>query len=553
MNNNEIKARIAGIFLILLVCFLIVTGGCDRAGKTASSMAPNVILVSLDTLRADHLHCYGYDKETSPTIDTLAKEGVLFERAFAQSNWTLPSHVSMLSSLYPSSHGVTSRNKKISMNTILLAQILKKDGYRTASFNAGGNVSAKYGFSKGFDLWEEIPIDRGNMASLCNRMLSWIERNHKQKFFIFFHTYEIHRPYRAPDEYKKAYVHLEGVAREMKKSIFYKIIHDEPLTMEEINFLMSLRICTLKVKGIRKEFLKIYKQYKADTDPEERVSAPKLIKKFKRALKVTKKQVRDIYDRWHALKHEAFGYSYIIENYDAEIIFADHQIRRLVQFLEKMDLKEKTLLIITSDHGEEFLDHRNFDHSLTCYNEVMHVPLILYYPGRLPAGLRLRENAALIDLVPTIHELLGIPRSEHFQGVSLMTFIRGKEGARRLIFCEHLESKRAPGYKPVAVIDGEWKYHCNLERIQLKNSNDPRWHWGPNRKIYLGFTKPQELYHVDRDFREHIDLCKEAPMIVQRLSDIVEKHLVEFTSGDLEHVVLDKDLENQLRDLGYIE
>ena len=538
--------------ITLFACLFGITAGCDRAGGSARTVEPNIILISLDTLRADHLQCYGYNKETSSNIDILAKEGVLFERAFAQSNWTLPSHVSMFSSLYPSSHGVTSRRKKISKDTMLLAQILKKHGYRTASFNAGGAVSAKYGFGKGFDLWEEIPINRGNMETICNRMMRWLQRNHKNKFFVFLHTYEIHGPYHAPDDYRKTYVHLEEKARKMKKNIFSKIVLDEPLSIEEGDFLMALSLC-LNHQNIGKEFFEIYKQYRGMTDREAKVSALKLIKRFRKVLSVMRKQRRDRYDRWHALKEEAFGYSYILENYDAEIIFADHQIRRLVKFLDKMGLKEETCIILTSDHGEEFLEHRNMGHGLTSYNEVMHVPLILHFPGRLPAGLRLMENVALIDLVPTILELLGIPRYEHFQGVSLMPNIREMKGTRRLIFCENLESHRVPAYKLVVLIDREWKYHYDLERMRLKNPDDPGWDPRNSNRTSLDFIKPEELYHMGRDFQEYNDLCEETPEIVQKLRGILERHLAEIPGDAPEHLVLDRDLENQLRDLGYIK
>jgi arylsulfatase A-like enzyme len=158
----------------------------------------NVILVSADTLRANHLGAYGYNRPTSPSIDAFAKTGVLFERARSQAPWTLPAHMSMLTSLYPTRHLVGERHK-LSDDTLTLADILHDDGYRTVAFSAGGWITRRRNFHT-FDIFD----DSGNEWKLTGfkrkpasfvRMMEWLDDDHPEKFFLFWHTKQTHCPY----------------------------------------------------------------------------------------------------------------------------------------------------------------------------------------------------------------------------------------------------------------------------------------------------------------------------------------------------------------------
>jgi arylsulfatase A-like enzyme len=170
----------------------------------------NVILVSLDAVRADHLGCYGYARQTSPNIDALAREGVLFEQAFAVSYWTLPSHASMLTGLQPAKHGADNRQYKISKKIKLLSESLKEKGFSTAGLVSNDFVSAFYGFDRGFDFFRNFAGERGqeravkdpfNAKEMVSAALDWIEKQ-KQPFFLFLHIVDPHAPFSPPQEFR---------------------------------------------------------------------------------------------------------------------------------------------------------------------------------------------------------------------------------------------------------------------------------------------------------------------------------------------------------------
>jgi len=506
------------LFIIMVIAAALI--GCNRHDGKSRMDLPNIILISLDTLRADHLHCYGYEKEISPAIDAMAAGGVLFEKAYAQSAWTLPSHVSMFTSLYPSSHGVTTRKRKIPENMNLLSEILKTRDYRTASFNGSLFVSAKFGFDKGFDLYEEIPIRKGDVATICNRMLSWIEENHQDPFFIFFHTYEIHRPFSPPDPYKEAYVPSEPFARQTASRIVLKVLEEEPLTLEEVGFLKALRFC--------RENETVFNWIKASEDHGDTLSDREIKMKLVDILATEYEMEDDVLADWRENKTGSPVYTYLLENYDAEIIFTDHQISRLMDLLRRLELQEKTLIVLTSDHGEEFSEHGGLGHGKTCYNEVIQVPLIFYFPGCLPAGTRIRTNAALIDLPPTILEVAGIDIPEAYQGISLLPLIEKPREIQRLIFSENMQEGAT--YWPVVVIDGDWKFHYDQKN-----------------------NRPGELYHLGLDPGEVDNLAGTNHTVRDRLEVEVTAHLKKAQSTGIALTEQSGEIQRQLKALGYAE
>ncbi|MDA2926301.1 sulfatase-like hydrolase/transferase [Acidobacteria bacterium AH-259-G07] len=169
-----------------------------------SSRSRNVILVSIDCLRADRVNAYGYEeRETTPQLDRLARDGVSFKNAFANAPWTIPSHMSIFTSLYPSAHGLNieadlfaKTPPQLSASIKTLAGILRENGFKTAAFTAGGGVSAKYGFGRGFELYDETDRVAGNdLDQVYEKARSWISANRRDCFFLFFHTYEVHQPH----------------------------------------------------------------------------------------------------------------------------------------------------------------------------------------------------------------------------------------------------------------------------------------------------------------------------------------------------------------------
>lgn len=171
--------------------------------KPKKQRRPNIILISIDTLRSDHLGCYGHQWDISPNIDKLATRGVLFRNALAQSPWTLPSHMSILTSLYPSVHMANSKeNNRLSEERVCLAEILKKAGYRTAAFVDGGWLNHKFGYSQGFDIYDD---QAGRIATINKKAIQFIEDHFEEEFFLFMHVYDVHGPYKSPSPYNEMY------------------------------------------------------------------------------------------------------------------------------------------------------------------------------------------------------------------------------------------------------------------------------------------------------------------------------------------------------------
>jgi len=175
----------------------------EKIVKLKGKKPSNIILISIDTLRPDRLGCYGHKMETSPFIDKLAGRGVLFKNAIAQSPWTLPSHMSILTSLYPSVHLANSKkNNKLSEEKVCLAEILKKEGYYTAAFVDGGWLRHKFGFNQGFDIYDD---EGGRIARINKKVMKFLEENFQKKFFLFMHVYDVHGPYEPPPPYNEMF------------------------------------------------------------------------------------------------------------------------------------------------------------------------------------------------------------------------------------------------------------------------------------------------------------------------------------------------------------
>ncbi|MEZ5331659.1 MAG: sulfatase [Thermoanaerobaculia bacterium] len=340
----------AGLLLLSLACF-----ACDGGGRR-----PNLILVSVDTLRADHLGTYGYERETSPFLDALADSGVVFERAFAQVPGTLPSHMSMFTGLYPAQHDVYPPNDVLSTDIETLPEILESHGYRTGGFTEGGYVSGFYGFARGFDSFDDT-VTRGNrlLERTIGEGLDFLDRvGDDEPFFLFLHTYAVHDPYQPPEEYRPLF--WEGAV---------------PDTFEP--------------------------------------TGPNFVAVNRGRRTVTAEEVR-----------------YFESLYDAGIRYVDDQLQRLWQRLQRDGLSERTLLVVTSDHGEEFLEHGHLVHEQN-YVETTHVPLIVVGPG-LPAGTRVGTLVQSIDLAPSLLDLAGLAdTAEEMTGRSWKRLLTAPDGALR--------------------------------------------------------------------------------------------------------------------------
>ncbi|MBW1853154.1 MAG: sulfatase [Deltaproteobacteria bacterium] len=338
---------------------------------------PNIILISIDDLRADHLGCYGYSRDTSPNTDSFARKNILFTKCYVPQAWTLTSHISMLTSLYPITHGVD-MSHILDSAIVTLAEILKNEDYITMGFASGGVwTDAKYGFGRGFKIYysgksEESAEDK---SALIRKHL---ETHKGEKLFLFIHYFDVH-------------------------SGFSKLPYDAP---PPFNNLFSHKYHGDFQGGVGTTFASEYLKYV----------------------------------NMHNLTLEKKDLDYIISLYDNGIAYMDKCIGDLFDMLKKMDLFDNSLIIITADHGEEFQEHGYMLHSNPYYyEEIMHVPLVVKLPQAgdtfksSKKGKVINSLVESIDIMPTILDLLGI-KGPKMQGKGLIGLIKGDEKGKEYIF-----------------------------------------------------------------------------------------------------------------------
>jgi len=353
---------------------------------------PNVILISVDTLRSDRIGCYGNPRETSPAIDRLAREGVRFRRVVAPSNWTLPSHYSMMTSLYPTAHGVNPDRALFgglrrptgavgirgSPRQETLAERMERLGYLTAAVTENGWVHPEFGFDQGFASY--VADTSGTLEKTRRRVLRWLREHRDLPFFLFLHTYQPHQPYDPPPPYDAIFVEPGHVG-------------------------YALPGVTVPV-GVLEDFQKgFYPPTEADVEA------------------------------FRAL-------------YDGEVRYVDDLVAELVTLLEELQLVGRTVVIFTSDHGEEIFEHGRFSHGDALYDEVMRVPLIFWGPGLIDGGVEIDPAVTLLDILPTVVELAGGTVEGPVQGRSLLSALTGAGDAleARELFGEGVGKNSVPFY-----------------------------------------------------------------------------------------------------------
>jgi arylsulfatase A-like enzyme len=453
--------------LVSLGVGLLPAACSDEPGKAGQTKPErpepkqyNVLLISLDTLRADHLGVYGYGREVSPRIDAFAGRSIRFERAYSHAPWTTPAHAAMLTSLYPTMMGLHKypETGRIGDRVETMAEFFKAHGYLTQAVTEGGMVHAEFGFAQGFDYYFQSArhVDHG-----VEKTFAWLDKYGDHPFFFFFHTYDVHR-YDPPDEFRELFT--------------------DPA----------------------------YKRLRQDPDL---------------AKKIQEYENRDFVD---SLEEEDL--KYIVDLYDASIRWVDRYVDSLLEYLERRGLLKKTIVVVTSDHGEEFLERSRTGHGYSNFEEQIRVPLIFHHPDLEP-GIR-HTMFRHIDLLPTLAEAVGLPRRPEWLGESLWDAIAlGNESPgedRKLSFCECGHSN----YRSVQSL--RWK---------LIDNKTPE-------KILL--------YDLEGDPLEKQDVSKENPEMQRRLKDLldrIEKFNREisprFAGEGVNQEDLPEDLLEQLRKLGY--
>jgi arylsulfatase A-like enzyme len=447
-----------------VACLALVLPAAVACRRPAGS--PNLLVVTIDTLRADHCSTYGYARPTTPVLDRLAREGVLVEHAYAPMATTGPSHASMFTSRYPASLGYTRNGDVLEGAHLTLAERLRSAHYRTSAAVSSFVLGRRFGFAQGFGTfdaafepgtasvqfssWEGLKLDsafdrRANATT--DAALAWLARRGRDRpFFLWVHYFDPHHPYAALPPF----------------------------------------------------------------DARFTVSGP-----------------------------HAAGQA--IAQYDGEVAFTDHHLGRLVDAVDAEGLRERTLVVVTADHGEGLMQHGHMGHGIHLYEEAVRVPLVFRWPGRLPAGTRLPGPAEHVDLVPTVLELMGLDAgTDEVEGVSLAEGLLGKPGtrgrnSRRTVVLQRrrYDSETVAGV-PVkgskfAVRTGSWKY------IEAEEEGT------------------RELFDLVRDPGETANLAASRTDEADRLSRLLAAWRRRFERGEGARDDTSPETLEALRALGYVQ
>ena len=428
----------------------------------------NVVLLTIDSLRADHVSCLGYHQKTTPNIDKIAKKGTVFTQAFANGPNTRQSLLSILTSTYPLMFGGWSC--PLSKHRITIAQVLREQGYSTAAIHSNPFLSSYFNYNRGFDFFEDFKrtpleatspnkhgikkIRRKNFArtrawrkllekipifrnAYVNRQLqrsvpyqkgdiinekafSWL-KNNSENFFLWLHYMDPHSPYRPPREFLP------------RKTTYLKAFFKSPGFMLE-------------------------------SELDEFIEASKSL-------------------------------------YDAEIRYVDYVIGQFLRKLKELGVLQNTFVIITADHGEEFMEHGKFGHySDRLYDELIHVPLIIAGNG-IMEDLLVRDPVALVDLSPTILDLLGIEDTPKlFMGRSLFQVLMGEKQVKRKWIISETSGK---GKKYLCYRTDKWKYIL----------------------IFDGKRERQQLYNLQDDPKEKVNVSEKKKTVSKKFRLQLFKHI----------------------------
>ncbi|MBN2346315.1 MAG: sulfatase [Candidatus Aminicenantes bacterium] len=332
---------------LLLAAMLLAS--CGKGKVPPAPQKPNVLLIAVDTLRADHLGCYGYAQATSPRLDAFARRSVFFEHAFCPIPKTSASFASMMTGLHPHVHKTKPNRGTLNEKYLTLAELLKVEGYETAAVVDNANVSSFFKFNQGFDsfteVWNQVEDKSGSTAFITARVLEFLGRPRQRPFFMWVNYIEPHTPYMPPAGFVRDY----PPGRDLR---------------ELENYILPKRV------------------------------------------------------RAEIERNNVFHEGVYLARYDGAVRYVDSEIGRIIDVVFARGLDKDTVVIVIADHGED-LGERNyfFDHGALTFTAGARVPLIAHFPGR--KAQRVRTPVSVMDVYPTILELLGKQPPYPLQGISL--------------------------------------------------------------------------------------------------------------------------------------
>lgn len=403
-DNNHIRRQrlsrlslagvIASIFIILSLVVYFKGKGVKSPISTGKIQAdyhnkPNIIFIVADGLKAKHLSCYGYYRQLTPNIDKIAKEGILFENAFSTANWTVPTHASMFTGIYPITHGTDENHRWLDDKFYTLAEVLKSYGYNTFGYSNSPFISDETNLIQGFDTF--ITTSWGKDTGALENFLSL---NSIKQFFM-------------KDKDTGAFKTNKVVSKWITDSLQAKT----PI------FIFINYMETHSPHGDTPYFNHYLKK---DVKPQE-------------AKRINQDQYAYLSG---SVKMTNQDFETLKDLYDGDILYLDMRIGQLIDYLRELRILDETILIITSDHGENLGNHNLIKHSFSLYDTILHVPLIIRYPKMYKGGVRIKKQVQIIDIFPTILDMLNIKweGEKNIQGISL--FDRMKQSQSMYIIAE---------------------------------------------------------------------------------------------------------------------
>jgi arylsulfatase A-like enzyme len=484
----------------------------------------------MDTVRADHLSCYGYARKTTPSIDEIAKEGTLYQNAFATAPWTPPSHASIFTGKYPSHHRTLGKDVCLSSENTTIAENLATNGYRTFGVTCCQILGPGSGFEKGFDQYIESKDSKisdvfnqkgAHARDFVRKMIygpdkgtyqateeikNFIKRNKasNKPFFVFVNYFTAHTPYDPPSPFKRKF------CQEFDESFTY---------FQE-----------LLMKGLLKR-------------TSERISKKNMdLKKLKwvasggGGFSFSVKETTVSKEEWEIVRSW----------YDGEIAYLDHQIGRLVNFIKENDIFHNTFLMITADHGENFGEHSLAVHPLCLYDSLLRVPLVVSCPDSVPRGTRVQGLVSLVDIFPTALEAANIKQtSEGVDGKSLYPF-DAKDGHD--FVCAEYGALHSHGFGGLQAWSLNESTRSKLLEIDkgCKSIRDSTYK-------YILRSDREELYDVRKDPNEETNLMSVHPDVARRLKKQLEQTVdLSFMGSDEFPKQQRKQILDRLKALGYI-
>lgn len=484
--GNRLWLPMAGAVALLLATGLVWRlAGRDSVSLPVTSSrqgpSPNIILISVDTLRADHLSTYGYFRQTSPNLDQLAPDSIVFDKAFTVMSTTLPAHISLVTGIHPAKHNVLSNGWKFNGPFPTLAERLKQAGYSTGGFITGFPLTAESGMGRGFDVYRDTgrqgrrptPKIPGTLAN--QRATEWLEQHRQGPVFLFIHYFDVHPPYMTPSSPAPPF----GM--------------DEPLAAHMIS---------MRVSGVGMDSI----------SPAE--------------IQLDERPIGDLLTAINA--------------YDNQVHHVDAMIADLLHTLEQLGLLDDALVIITADHGEGLGQHGLYSHGLHLYEEQLRIPLIVRYFGSNWTGRRITSAVSLLDVVPTVLELLELPSDPELHGRSLLASMKrqGDTPANRWLLAQRREYSDW-------VLQKRGRFASKLSLHVLRGDH--------RLKYLLAGDGTEELYDLEADPLELNNLGNAQLEACSRLRPMLEETLDDYLTdvADAEER-LDEETRRALEALGYL-